>query len=841
VSEPTYSPAPEYDERKYQKAKASLGDPNLAPELRAGRMAKIADYEKSQAEYNQALSHHEYRSSAQVDPVKEELVKRIRQTTKDDTLNNASNLKVFGDPPEYEPPPKPSLDPIGGLGAAISSGGNNATSHWHEPTLEDFRGALREGGSLAARVSKELQHPYGVNGPEAEPASPNSHRTPKVKGIEDYGNKALDPSTLSDSELAGSDAFKAYRDAAWQAARANAIREGKPIYRLEFTSKLSPGEKAMSKALDAGGAAVSGLGQSATLGHLDPLQRAINPKLAESNRKQRLRNPTADTVGQLAGAAVGAPEMIARGSAKVLGGVLGESALGRLGASMGAGAITSGVDSQARSIAQAAADALDAGDSAVEAAKRLYGVIDPIETMKAALMGGGAGAVGHAIGGAMQKGARALAGGNAQEVLLRGEDAGLKMGPLGNVRVPKNISDRLSNAAAKGQEADIVLANELADPLASQRLLEQEAAHRGALEETARAREQMVEPAIINGSISMAPKAVGTADAARKILAIGGDISDLAGGGRSNEIRAIGRRLQARRQITPAQLDADIDEIERIAKSGKEPDKTYLAVKNVLLELRDEFHLPEDATAVDNFAIRDKSGKVKLVDGYSGIKKAEERAKAIYKTENASMGLPQELKGEPLRMAKAPDAESAQALAESLPPKAAFGPGERDVFVGRIASSVNPENAVRFEQFRDVAARGGGDSGEKLLALKQLRATRNWKQYLGRAVNGISGSGGTYLRANNLLRLVPAMKNLGGGLPKMEASRALEDVVDRFLDKSVPNWKAMNLQGGQPARFVGAATRHEKDTGDPLTEEESAVARAIIKRLLEDEFQRTGK
>ena len=103
MSSPAYAPAPEYDERKYQKAKASLGDPNLAPELRAGRMAKIADYEKAQAELTQA---HGYTQTSQIDPAKEELVKRVRRATKDDTLPNASGLKVYSAPAEFEPPVK---------------------------------------------------------------------------------------------------------------------------------------------------------------------------------------------------------------------------------------------------------------------------------------------------------------------------------------------------------------------------------------------------------------------------------------------------------------------------------------------------------------------------------------------------------------------------------------------------------------------------------------------------------------------------------------------------------------------------------------------------------------
>jgi hypothetical protein len=100
------------------------------------------------------------------------------------------------------------------------------------------------------------------------------------------------------------------------------------------------------------------------------------------------------------------------------------------------------------------------------------------------------------------------------------------------------------------------------------------------------------------------------------------------------------------------------------------------------------------------------------------------------------------------------------------------------------------------------------------------------------------------------------MKSLGGGLgktglPSMEASEQLVSLIDRYVSdlgshggrkhvagrvmgEMVPEAKALNLRGGQPARFVGAATRDEKGDAAKLTPEETALAKAIIKNLLKD-------
>lgn len=728
------------------------------------------------------------------------IVQKVREATQDPKLPNASKLKVFNDPPDYRPPME--ANPFSSMPAPPKD-----IQYFYEPSLAEFKASLSE-GSLARRLKQEF---------------------PNID----------DPLKLIDKDLQGSKTYQAFQDAAWRHALADAIKARVPISRVDFSKEVGPVEGAQAKALDYATSGATGALSGATAGLADPALRAIAPETAEAERRSRLRNPGTAFGGEVAGAIspFGIGSKVARGTAKVLG-KLGLESKGLAGLAKGAasGAVTGAVDSNLRAIAQSASEALDAGDTAVEAAQRIYQTMSQSlpRTMEGAGMGAALGGAGEGLGQLAGKGAKALSGGNAEEVLLHGQDAGLKMGPLGGPKDDPEVSARVSEAASKGQKADLKLAEEMADPLARQRLLEQESMHRNALEETAKARESMVEPAVVNGSVTAVPQGVSTADAGKQVIGIASRLGKLTGGAKANEIRAIGRRLAGQRRITPAELDAEIDTLEERAKSGKDPDPDFLAVKKVLLDLRDEFAMPEEATAVDNFAIRDKEGNVKPVDGYSALKAGQARDQTRYEVENAAMGLPLKLKSSPVKIAKAPDASAAQAIAESVPPEVKFGPNEREGFVNRIASSGNPENSVRFEQFRDLAAREGLGNGEKLLALKKLRATQNWKKYLGRAINGISDSGNTYLRANQLLRAVPTLKSVSGGMPKMEASDEAVDIVDRFLENSVPSWRPANLRGGQGAKAAGSINHRGKETKtrDDMTDEEARAALAIIKNLV---------
>ena len=739
------------------------------------------------------------------DPNEARLIQKIREATQDKSLPNASKLKVFNDPPDYRPPPV--ANPFSALPV-----GPQDTQYFYEPSVEEFRQALKTGA-----MNKQLQKEF-----------------PDIK----------DPLKLIDGALEDSKTFQAYQDAAWKHALADAIKNKTPISRVEYSKEVGPIEGFQAKALDYATAGATGALGGATFGLSDPTMRAIAPESAEAERRSRLRHPNVALGGTIAGALspAGLPSRLAGGVTRLLGkvGLEGEG-LANAARGVASGAVTGAADANLRAIAQSASDALDAGDSAVETAKKVYASLNPQNVLQHAVEGGGIGAAlggaGEAIGGLANKGARSLVNGNARDVLLHGQNADLKMGGFGGPVLPKEADLVDASAAAQGKNPVNVIAEDLSGPLSRQRLLEQEAMHRGALEDTAVAREKLQEPAIVNGSLGMQKTTVSTHGAATKIKDLAHGISDLTpqGESKASELRRIARRLAGRGQVSAEQIDADVDALEARAKSTtKEPDPDFLAAKKILLDLRDELHFPDDSTSVDNFAIRDKEGNVKPTDGYSALKASQARQKNIYDVENTSMGLPRELKGAPVRIGKAPDESSAQALAESATPEVGFGPNEKEAFTGRIASSGDPENAIRFEQYRDLAAREGLGNGEKLKMLRQLRAAQNWRQYLGRAIGGVGSGGNAYIRANNLLRLVPTLKSISGGAPPVEATDQAVKLVDSFLANAVPSWKAAGLRGGQAARPAGAISQRGKETQvqDNMSDEEAQAALTIIKNLL---------
>lgn len=843
----------EYTPEQYERAKASLADPNLNPQSKAIRSQRIAAYEKSSPVRDVAKPSQDFLNwspeaaskepvsvilekpaagldaaqkqgysldltnpdAAKViqplagDPKQYALMQKVREATEDQKLPNSSKLKVFNDPADYRPAqPGNPFSPLGAMLDPFSK----PTQYFYEPSVTEFKQALQHGA-----LKKQLQKEF--------PAIP-------------------DPLKLIDANLEDSKTFKAFQDAAWKHSLADAIKNKTPISRVEYSTEVGPVEKAQAKALDYATAGATGALRGYSFGLSDPLIRAVAPETAEAESLSRTRHPNVAMGGTIAGALSpsSGPAKLAAGTTKVLGKLgLEGSGLANAVRGVASGAATGAMDANLQAIAQSASDALDAGDTAVEAAKRIYQTMNSPGALRRTLEGGATGGVlsggGEALGGLAGKGARALVGGDARDMLLQGENAGLKMSPLGSPVVPKDLSDLAATAASKGGTAENAIAQKLSGPLSRQRLLEQEAMHRGALEDTARARESLQEPAVVNGSMTTTEIKVPTHGAASKIKDLAKNLSDLTpqGGAKANELRAIAKKLASRQAVSAPQIDADIDALEARAKSTtKEPDPDFLAAKKILLDLRDELHMPDESTSVDSFAIRDKEGNVKPVDGYSALKAGQARQKTMYEVENTSMGLPTELKGAPVRIAKAPNASAAQAVAESATPEVKFGPNQREGFEGRIATAAEPNNAVRFEQYRDLAAREGLGNGEKLQNLRRLRAAQNWKQYLGRAINGISPTGNTYIRANNLLRLVPSLKSISGGAPPVEATDQAVRLVDRFLANSVPEWKGANLRGGQAARSAGSIAMRNQETpvkGD-MTDEEARAALTIIKNLV---------
>lgn len=652
MPEPAYAPAPTYSPKDYEQAKQALATGTVRPDMVEHVKSRVFEFEKSQAENDQARG---YTQSSQLDPAKEAIVQKVRMATRDDTLKNNSGLKVFGGQTEYIPPPKP-VNPFSALGLSAQSADLPTSHAWREPTVKDFRAALAAGGSLAERTKAELgKGAYGDDSPPEAPRRPNEHAAPKVKDITQLGNRPADPALMDDAALENTEAFRAYQDAAWNHALADSIAKRKPIYRLKHTDKLSPEEKAIAEAQDIGGAVLGGAGQSATLGLLDPLKRAINPELAAKDRQQRNRNPKAEMAGELGGAFLGAPEVIARGSAKALGSKLGDTSLGRLGASVGSGAITGGADIQTRAIAQAAADALDAGDSAQEMASRIYDALSGKTLLEGAGMGAGAGAAGHAIGSVLNRGAKKIVtSGEQGPVVERNLGSGGKMDWKGQIKTEPRLEDLQHGAAAEQKFADEILAERALDPIATHQLGKQEAAARKAVSETAIAQERLGDATVDSQALSQR-----LAEYAKSMDPVTPRAQSV-----STALRRMARMIRDKGNLTPAEIDKLEKQIDRQANyKGKDPDPDWNEAGRILKDFRDEFQFNEPTA---QFAIRDELGNSKVVSGYSGMKKGQERALSMAETENQQLGLPKRLEATPTELPRmaASDAEAGRFLSE---------------------------------------------------------------------------------------------------------------------------------------------------------------------------------
>jgi hypothetical protein len=197
------------------------------------------------------------------------------------------------------------------------------------------------------------------------------------------------------------------------------------------------------------------------------------------------------------------------------------------------------------------------------------------------------------------------------------------------------------------------------------------------------------------------------------------------------------------------------------------------------------------------------------------------------------------------------------ALAEGRTPKVQMTATERGRARDTIRSVGDVDNLARSTAVMDAGERAG--VGGNLKLIQKLRDRQDWKKLLGEAFSGISVGpgriGNKFLSANQMLRAVPTLKSLSGGLPNVgkstvEASDQLVNLLDKamseaggagarkalgnqIMDDMVPELPGglLRLRGGQAARATGAANRQEKDSGPNLTDEEREVAMAVIRNL----------
>lgn len=948
-----------YSQEQYERAKKAVVSGGVPPDKVPIVQQRITQYEDDRARgylpapaakapTSESLSHKtpslDMGNSSVIDYLgtvadkgaseKEDALSKVRAATADDTLQNASKLKVFNDPPEWEPKFDRAKNPFSALPQT-----KRAPQYFYEPPLEQFQEAVKS-GALARQLEREF---------------------PGQKG-------EIDPKWLESSKT-----YAAYKDAAWRHALAEAMRSNTPIVRAEFSKSLGTMEKLQANFLDPVVAGASGALSGLSMGLADPLIRSVAPETAEAERRSRMRNPTADFAGQVIGglSPTGLPSLVAKGATKALGAVgLGNKGLSGLAKSTAAGAATGAAEANVRAIAQSAADALDAGESAIETVQRIYDTLAAQQgTLEGGALGGAMGAGGHLVGSLAGKGARTFVSedGNLKAPLAHGMESGVKMSPIGEPVLPPDVNAQVTRARARRANADDLIAEESIEPMLTQRLREQEAATVRANQETARARERLGEATVDTRGI------------ADEILAAVNEMPAMTpqASAKRTALQRYARRLRSRGQVTAKELDDVISEVDSQAnQDAKKPDDDWNRVSAILRKGRDQFQFDEP-TKVDNYAIRDAEGASKVVSDYGGMKARQSTEQDLQSFENQQMGLPPKLEPAPLRLGNSSEgiaddiavlnqeglinsrylrngmrdmsaireayagatqdearaialgerppmgsvtgrplgpvrvelypgekaslgdgrhrmiaakeagadrvmarivkyddkgnvlseslqpvsidgdpsinvsngsshlgADELAAMADSAEPKVRLTADRREGFKSKILGTSDPKNAIVSEKLQRLAARAG--IPENIPMLQKLRDAQDWKQMLGRAISGVSSGGGTYLRTAQLLRTVPTLKSLSGGLdnpgglPKMEASPQAEALVDKFLAQAVPEARVANLRGGQAARPGGAygSRDDEKKLRDDMTDEEAQFALKVIKSILATEGQK---
>lgn len=580
-----------------------LQNESLIEQGEAEDTARIGD-QATKAGYNIDLSQPNVIQNLADDPKRAEIIRNVREMKFDEKLPNASKLKLFNDPPDYVPPkPKMSLtNPLAFMPTSLQR------HYFYEPSVAEFRSAMTD-GNIARRLKKEF-------------------------------NLVEDLSKVSDEDLENSTTFRAFQDAAWKHTLADAMKNGYAVSRVAHTKEMGGFDQFQAKALDPSVAAATGAVRGMTGGLSLPTE-------TDEEGRSVSRNPNVAMGGEIAGTLTptGLPSRIATGTAKLLG-KTGLASKGVQGVIKGitSASVTGAADASMREIAKFTADALDAGDTAEEAAQRLYETAKglPDAALRGAGYGAAFGAGGEALGGLARAGARGVVGGKPKDVLLNANSSGVKMSGLGEPVLPRDLSTLADEAAAMQPraEADSILAERAIPRLMTQRLKDQEALKLRALEETSAARSKLNEATIDTKPIADRIAAYaeqmpgGTPEASAKKTAI----------------RRYARRIRNEGKATAERWDSILEEIDDQANQGeKKIDKHWNDVSAIAREARDEFQFNEP-NKVDNYAIRDSVGETKGVSDYSGMKTRQNVERSIYEYDNVKMGMPAKLDAAPVRL-----------------------------------------------------------------------------------------------------------------------------------------------------------------------------------------------
>ena len=580
------------------------------------------------------------------------------------------------------------------------------------------------------------------------------------------------------------------------------------------------------------GLAAADRAQNAITGREDASQFE---KFRDAQRGSMERHPVLSTIGSVAGAMDprGLPGRLTGGLSK-----LGnpKSLLGRMGKAGAVGAASAVIDENARAAANLAADALDAEMTATEAASHLMQNLPGFRPGTVAL-GGGMGAGIDAFGALMGKASSGIQNmDHLRAPLERARRSGVTLGAMGDPKVPKGASDLEFRAASNRTTPSQQVAEEIAGPLATQRLMEQEAATRSALGETALAQ------------IGLENARLPTHETGKRIqaLAAGPAITRMSENSKRT-VERIAEQLMGYKRVSVENLDEFIQQVDKAAgfdQARGKPNAELVAVSKELKELRDNFAGMEDPTIVDGpdgqptlaeprpepvAGLRDAEGNVKATEGYSALKTRQSKMRRFHGDMNEMMGLPRELTAEPVvteRINKGLfNTETPEELVKRQAPEVRLSPNEVRAFGQAIGNANGLDNSNTRKLVKDLAERAGPKLLAKVEHLEQLLDAGDIKRALGRGMEGINlrteGMAGI-LRREQLLRLVPTLESLSGGLPKAPRSEATELAVKRF-GEFIPVLKAAAMRGGAPARGVGAYERRdEQPKGMPKFSAEEA-------------------
>ncbi len=703
-------------------------------------------------------------------------VDMAKKLARDESLKTASKLKVFSDPPHYTPPKK-----LPGMLGDVALSATNMPARYFEPTVEEFRAVVAGNNRVAQKVRSQY---------------------PDVAKLDE----------LTEEDLSNSEAFKAYADARWQQELAKAIKEGRGVIRTAYSDQdWMSGHKpakdptdTLATGMDLTMSGASGAIQGASMGGWDAgLTAAGATDLRDAGRGSRSRHPIAATIGEVGGAM----HPVSLGS-KLIGGLgkLGAptSLLGRTAKAGAIGAGSAVLEDNVRQAAEIAAEAMDAEETVSDTLHKIRGALT-VNPQTVAL-GGGIGAGADLVGAGLGAGSRAMQEGNTLRVPLKDyERAGGELGPLMGPKLTKDALELRNRAEAKGTEPAALVAEEVKQPLARQRLLEQEDMNREVELSTnrAQARAEGREPAFnaatrIRALAAQKPGATPSSAAVKK------------------QLEEFADRLSKEGEISVDRLDSYIEEMDdaaNVAGGRGEPKKDFIDAAKYLRDLRDEFKFRDEATVVTEpedkglftgdaeatikdpeakqvGAVRDRYGNVKAVEDYSAEKLRQARIMSQHEQSNRRMGLPSELQAEsalsdPYVSKGIFDPKTPQEVAESLPVNVKFKPDEDKAFVAAIRDASKRNNFRTRDELDDLASRSeletlGGRAGlnlaPKLRLVRELESAGELEKALGGTLQGVSSRGnfGFDVLKRAGFRSIPTLESLGSGLP--ERALQLSDV-----------------------------------------------------------------